>query len=87
MQKIIKTAMHLWISIASLGAFGIGWALISHSNKPAPLEITQPQVAAYNIPTLQPVPSLEDLLTDSSQSVQVFQNQSFAMPRLRTRGS
>lgn len=95
MQKLSKTAMHLWISIVSLGAFVFSWVLLVHSPKPAPLSILKPH-AAQSAPAdpsqLQPIPSLNDLLSSSPRSkapsfsqnnVNTFQS----LPRLRARGS
>ena len=91
MNKLIKTLTHIWISIVSLGAFAFGWAFLAHSDKPAQLTITQSQAPTYTAPGLQPIPSLDEYLTNNassnSQSVQVFQSPTVNFPRLRTRGS
>lgn len=91
MRKLTKTFMHLWISIVSIGAFIFGWAFLAHSEKPAPLSITQPPTVRYSDLALQPIPSLNDLLNnnsqDNSQPAQIIQSPSFSFPRLRTRGS
>ena len=91
MRKLTKTLTHLWISIVSLGAFGFGWAFLAHSEKPAPLTITQPQTSSLSLPALQPIPSLDEYLKNNSQPVQVFRspasNPAVNFPRLRTRGS
>jgi hypothetical protein len=94
MQKISKTIMHLWITIVSLGAFIFSWLLLVHSPKPAPLAVLKPLIAqssSVSTTRLQPIPSLNDLLTSgSSRQVQTFQqntNTFQSQPRLRTHGS
>jgi hypothetical protein len=87
MHKLTKTLMHFWFSILSIGAFGFGWAFLAHSDKPAPLTITQPQASNYSAPALQPIPSLDDYLQNNSLPAQVFQSPTNSFPRLRTRGS
>jgi len=91
MHKITKPLTHLWISIVSLSAFGFGWAFLAHSEKPAPLAITQSQTSAYSLPALEPIPSLDEYLQNNAQPVQLLRSQSSSatvnFPRLRTRGS
>ena len=88
MHKLMRTLTHIWISIVSLGAFGFGWAFLAHSDKPAPLTITQPQTSSISVPALQPIPSFDEYLqTNNSQPVQVFNSPAVTFPRLRTRGS
>lgn len=87
MRKLTKTLMHLWISIFSVGAFVFGWAILAHSEKPAPLSITQPPTVTFSASALQPIPSLNDLLENNTQPAQIVQSPSFNFPRLRTRGS
>jgi len=87
MHKLTKKILHLLVSLASVGAFAIGWIFIAHSPKPAPLVKSQVQNSNSALPTLEPIPSLNDYLKNSAPSVQVFQSPSVSFPRLRTRGS
>ncbi len=96
MQKISKTVMHIWITIASLGAFVFSWVLLIHSPKPAPLAAFKPR-AAQSAPAdpsqLQPIPSLNDLLNAAPRSGSGLNLQSNttttfqSAPRLHSRGS
>jgi hypothetical protein len=91
MTKITKTLLHLWITIVSVAAFAFGWVFLAHAQKPAPLIPTQPPVEisapSQPLPTLQPVPSLNDYLQNSAPAAPRFQSPTFIMPRLRTGGS
>jgi len=64
-MKILKFGLRLWITIASIFSFLVGWILLSHSPKPV-----QPGTLPEGIVT--PLPTLEPLSTDDGQS---FQNQ------------
>jgi hypothetical protein len=86
MHKVTKAIIHIWISLASMAAFVFGWAVFAHAEKPAPLVVQQtPSVSV--VPTLEPIPSIDELVRSSSQSMQFFQNPNFSPPRLRARGS
>lgn len=95
MHKLTKPLLHLYLSLASVAAFAIGWVFLAHSPKPAPLLPSQPQsqvqVSTFVQPTLEPVPSLNDYLKNGNgnvtSSLPVFQSPSITFPRLRTRGS
>ena len=87
MRKLIKTFLHLWISMVSLAAFGVGWAFLAHSQKPAPLVAPQAQVITSSQPTLEPVPSIDQYLNFDSSQAPVLQNPTVVRPRLRTGGS
>jgi hypothetical protein len=111
-MKPLKSGMRIWIAITSLASFLGGWILFSHAGKPAPLfnSPTQPTkdtsaettssstgVIVQALPTLAPIPSLDEL-TNTSNSPAAALNvqplpsissstttQSFS--RMRTRGS
>jgi hypothetical protein len=84
-MKIIKNSMRLWITIASLFSFLLGWALFAHSNKPAPLQFNRPALAA-------PASNRSGQSFSRNSQSEGFpflgQGQSaFSRPRLRTGGS
>jgi hypothetical protein len=99
-MKPLKWALRIWIAITSVLAFLGGWALFSHAAKPAPLFSSQPSVSGSEVtplPTLQPIPSLDSLVTSSSTSNNSslqplpsgpsFNVQQQFFPRMRTMGS
>ena len=89
MHKLTKPLLHLYLSLASVAAFAIGWVFLAHSPKPAPLLAAPSQVQVSNSvqPTLEPIPSLNDYLNSNTSSVPLFQSPAVTFPRLRTRGS
>lgn len=88
MNRLTKSLLRIWISTSSVGAFAIGWSALAHSPKPAPLQVQAASVSApAELPTLDPVPSLEDLLQGSAASNAPQPSFVFSMPMLRTRGS
>jgi hypothetical protein len=87
LHKLTKTLLHLWISLASLAAFALGWAFIAHAQKPAPLEAPQVQVSVPAPSALQPVPSLDDYLNDQALQPQSMPAPNIVVPRLRSGGS
>lgn len=90
MKKPVKIGLRIWFAITSILSFLFGWALFSHAEKP--VSLFQSQSAAAQavdvLPTLQPVPSLNDL---TSGGLQALPSQpSIAMgslPRMRLGGS
>jgi hypothetical protein len=88
MHKLTKTILHLWITLISLLALAFGWVFLAHAQKPAPLIATQVESYTTAQPTLAPVPSLNDLLKNSTSSAPpLVQNPTVMFPRLRARGS
>jgi len=87
MQKITKSIIHVWVSLASMAAFMFGWAIFAHTEKPAPLIVQQPPSMQLEVPSLEPIPSIDELVQSSSQSMQIFQKPASSLPRLRARGS
>jgi hypothetical protein len=89
MEKMIKTALRLWLAFTSLLALLFGWVLLAHSEKPAPLVSQEPPVSSLTIPQLSPIPSLEQLQENPGSPIQnsSVPSVSFNFPILRTRGS
>lgn len=108
-MKPLKLGLRIWIAVTSIISFLGGWALFSHAGKPAPLfptntsntdvqaaspvQSTGPSV----MPTLPPIPSLDQLTSGSASAVspaalqplpQIQQSAPRTFfPRMRTRGS
>jgi hypothetical protein len=87
MHKLTKTFLHLWISLASIAAFALGWAFIAHSQKPAPLVAPQVQVVVPTQAALQPVPALDDFLNEAALQPQSMPASIDVLPRMRSGGS
>jgi hypothetical protein len=85
-MKIIKFGLRFWITLGSVFSFLFGWAIFSHSLKPA-----QPVSHIASLPTLAPLPPMNTLGSDPAlgfqQSQQPSFNQSFFRPRFMTGGS
>jgi hypothetical protein len=85
-MKIVKKGMRVWFTIASVFSFLAGWVLFSHSAKPAPLQSSQPAVAAPAASN-----SIIRSINNNSPSIgfpfSVQSQSSFSSPRLRTGGS
>ena len=94
MVKLTKIFVRIWITATSLAAFGIGWAILAHSPKPAPLVAVQPASVPLSPTQLPPIPSLQQLqlggpLVSSTLSgnLSLAPSGNFSPPRLRTMGS
>lgn len=94
-MKPMKFALHMWIAATSALSFLGGWAIFSHSAKPAVLlPALSASTQAQNLTTLPPVPSLDSLMAASGKTQTSLQPlpslqlsaQSFSSA-LRTRGS
>jgi len=84
-MKIIKKSMRVWITAASLFSFLVGWVFFAHSNKPAPLQVSQP---AQSTPVSNRTFQSLSRNTQSGGFPFIVQNQSNSFsPRLRTGGS
>jgi hypothetical protein len=77
-----------WIALTSFAVFIGGWAFLGHAGKPAAsnLGVDNSSGALAPLPTLAPLPSLDDgstirVLPQQSPSIQ------FSQPVFRTRGS
>ncbi|HEX9017570.1 MAG TPA: hypothetical protein VF806_00180 [Anaerolineaceae bacterium] len=79
-MKPLKLGLRVWIAITTIFSFLGGWALFSHSGKPAalfpsttsnanaaPAEQAQPSNVA--LPTLAPIPSLNSLTQGGASAV------------------
>ncbi len=56
-MKLFRFALNIWITIASVGSFLVGWVALAHSPKPVS-HASQPQVTYSNsaaLPTLTPL--------------------------------
>jgi len=82
-----RWALRVWIAIASLVAFLVGWIFLGHSGKPvsAGLESANQAAEVVTLPTLAPLPDLGE----ENQIRPLLQQPSFQFrrPRLRTGGS
>jgi hypothetical protein len=79
-MKIFKFALNMWITVASLLSFLLGWVVLAHA--PKPVQSTAASVAAMSapaIPTLEPLQPLQSGL-DNSTSAQGFQFQAASQP-------
>jgi hypothetical protein len=63
-MKFWKSVIRIWFTLASLASFLVGWAVLAHAPKPN-------QFSPSNVPSmprLDPVPSLNQVMSDQSQS-------------------
>jgi len=76
-MKPLKLGLRVWFTITSLVSFLAGWMLLSHAGKPAPLFPAASSTdngaggasnAAVTVPTLAPIPSLNDLVGNSGSN-------------------
>ena len=95
-MKPLKLGLRFWILISSIFSFLGGWAMLSHAGKPAPFfmftspqtdttanVVTLPQANTNNfaaMPTLQPIPSLDSLVSGASSAVVVNQGSFTVQP-------
>lgn len=65
-MKLWKRLIRVWMTLASLASFLVGWVVLAHSPKPD--QFNPANIPA--MPRLDPVPSLDQvILSDRSQSV------------------
>ncbi len=101
-MKPLKLALRIWFTITSVLSFLIGWALLSHAPKPASIFSSQTNLSSVSVPsavdplpTLAPIPSLDNILTNPNTTVNLQPLPSFTnnaannniFPSFRTRGS
>jgi hypothetical protein len=100
-MKLTKVALRIWIGIASTFGFLMGWMFLAHSGKPvadvaaaqASQDTRSNSVAVAPLPTLPPVPSLDDMTkgtqVQAPQPIQLpaLPRVSSGSPRIRTGGS
>ncbi len=97
-MKPLKLGLRLWIAFTAVVSFVLGWAMLAHSGKPAPLSGIAPASGSSSsgplvLPTLPPVPSINDY-TNGQQpqnqqplSIQSLPSFGSSMPGMITRGS
>jgi len=86
-MKITKTLLHVWIALASVAAFFLGWIGLAHSPKPI-----QPQTATNTTTTLAPLPAMPSLSQIQERSVTASpflasSRSASSRPVFRSRGS
>lgn len=109
-MKTYKLSLRIWIAFASVFGFFGGWALFAHSGKPAPFltsssasNMVQPVNTAttvqaatnFVVPTLPPLPTLQNSTNNNAVAVNTTQPLQFQapavqinnFPQLITRGS
>jgi hypothetical protein len=80
-MRFYKIAIRIWITLASLGSFAIGWAALAHAPKPNQFKASAvPAMAA-----LPPVPSIEQMTSDRQFTGMTITQR--PTTRLRTSGS
>ncbi len=85
-MRFLKLGLRLWITIASIFSFIVGWILLGHSPKPVQAASSSQGSTFDPIPTLAPLPPLN---SDNGSSVQnqpfFFDSQSQPQPSFRSR--
>jgi hypothetical protein len=64
-MKFWKSLIRVWFTLASLASFLVGWAVLAHA--PKPNQFNSSNVPA--MPKLDPVPSLDQVMSDQSQGL------------------
>ncbi len=74
-MKLYRFALNIWITIASLLSFLLGWVILAHA--PKPVQSVQPVQSSVSSPAMSVLPTLEPLQFGSSggSSFQNFQVQ------------
>ncbi len=68
-MKRMKLGLHIWIAVTSIFAFLGGWAIFSHSAKPAAIVPGLNSGAqVQGAQTLAPIPSLDSLMAASGKA-------------------
>ena len=80
-MKLWKNAIRIWFTLASLASFLVGWSVLAHA--PKPNQFNASDVPA--MPRLDPVPSLDQVM--SSQQSQSFMQRNQRVQVLRSGGS
>lgn len=66
-MKFWKSIIRVWFTLASLGSFLVGWAILAHAPKPNQFDLS----SIPSIPKLDPVPSIDQVM-QSEQSQNFF---------------
>jgi hypothetical protein len=88
-MKIYKTLLHVWIAMASVAAFFLGWIGLAHSPKPLQPQSSASTNTTVSLDPLLAMPSLSEI-QQGSAAVSTFRasSQTFASrPVFRSRGS
>lgn len=72
-MKLFRFALNLWITIASLLSFLLGWVALAHSPKPVQPTTASAQVSPAVLPTLTPLQDLQ-FGNEENGGFQVFRN-------------
>jgi hypothetical protein len=89
-MRFYRFALNIWITLASLLSFLLGWVILAHAPKPVqPVQAAAISVPA--LPTLQPLPDLQFGSGNTFQNFQVpsnnFQSNPAPVTVFRTGGS
>ncbi len=82
-MKLWKSLIRIWLTLASLISFLVGWAVLAHAPKPNQFNPSNVPAA----PKLNPVPSLDQLMNSGEQSQVIVRPSRQRMPVLRSGGS
>ena len=67
-MKLWKTLIRIWLTLASLISFLVGWVVLAHAPKPNQFKASNVQAA----PKLDPVPSLDQVMNSDQSQTQSF---------------
>jgi hypothetical protein len=67
-MKLWKTLIRIWLTLASLISFLVGWVVLAHAPKPNQFNASSVPAA----PKLDPVPSLDQVVNSSGGQTQNF---------------
>ncbi len=83
-MKLWKNLIRIWLTLASLVSFLVGWVVLAHAPKPNQFNPSSVPAA----PQLDPVPSLDQMInSDRSQPQILVRPRQQRMPVLRSGGS
>ena len=72
-MKLFRFALNIWITVASLLSFLLGWVALAHSPKPVQPTTQLAQVSPAALPTLTPLQDLQ-FGGEENGGFQVFRN-------------
>jgi hypothetical protein len=81
-MKIWKSMIRVWFTLASLGSFLTGWAILAHAPKPNQFDPS----SIPSMPKLNPVPSIQQVM-NSGRSQSLFSPSQQRRVVLRSGGS